>query len=83
VGYAPPGTQDAVVAWKQLYASHYFDASLGLTTYATDGSASYVIHLDRLRADSLGGAFGGSSAARWPGPWTARCASSWKGRGTT
>jgi hypothetical protein len=59
VMYAPPGTEDAVAAWKQLYASHYFNGSLGLTTYAKDGAVAYLIHLDRVRADSLGGAFGG------------------------
>jgi hypothetical protein len=67
VGYVPPGTQDAVVAWKQLYASHYFNASLGVTTYATDGNASYLLQLDRLRADSLGGAFGGVKRSKMSG----------------
>jgi hypothetical protein len=59
VGYVPPGTEDVVVAWKQLYASHYFNGGLSTTTYAKEGEASYVVQLDRVRADGLGGAFGG------------------------
>ncbi|HUL76517.1 MAG TPA: hypothetical protein VL691_04565, partial [Vicinamibacteria bacterium] len=55
VRYTPPGTGDAVIAWKQLYASHYFNGGLAITTYAKDPSATYLLHLDRVRADSLGG----------------------------
>jgi hypothetical protein len=67
VGYAPPGTEDAVVAWKQLYASHYFNGGLSITTYAKDGPASYLVQLDRVRADSLGGAFGGVKRSKMAG----------------
>jgi hypothetical protein len=67
VGYAPPGTEDAVVAWKQLYASHYFNGGLSVTTYAKDGPASYLVQLDRVRADSLGGAFGGVKRSKMGG----------------
>ncbi len=59
VGYVPQGTEDVVVAWKQLYASHYFNGGLSTTTYAKEGEASYVVQFDRVRADGLGGAFGG------------------------
>lgn len=59
VGYTPEGTEDAVIAWKQLYASHYFNGGLAITTYAKEGDISYLIQLDRVRADSLGGMFGG------------------------
>jgi hypothetical protein len=58
VGYLPEGTEDAMVAWKQVYASHYFNGGLSITAYAKDGEASYLVQLDRVRADSLGGMFG-------------------------
>jgi len=67
VSYTPPGTGDAVVAWKQLYASHYFNGGLAVTTYARDPEATYLIHLDRVRADSLGGAFGGVKRGKMAG----------------
>ncbi len=67
VSYTPPGTGDAIVAWKQLYASHYFNGGLAVTTYAKDPGATYVIHLDRVRADSLGGAFGGVKRGKMAG----------------
>jgi hypothetical protein len=67
VTYTPPGTGDAIVAWKQLYASHYFNGGLALTTYARDPSATYVLHVDRVRADSLGGAFGGVKRSKMAG----------------
>lgn len=64
VGYAPQGTEDVVVAWKQLYASHYFNGGLSTTTYAKEGDASYVVQFDLVRADGLGGAFGGVKRSR-------------------
>lgn len=64
VGYLPEGTEDAVIAWKLIYASHYFNGALSTTTYAKDRDASYLVQLDRLRADSLGGMFGGVKRAR-------------------
>jgi hypothetical protein len=67
VGYMPEGTDDAVVAWKQVYASHYFNGGLGITTYAKDGEASYLLQLDRVRADSLGGMFGGVKQSKMAG----------------
>ncbi len=60
--YVQPGR--AVVASKQIYASHYFDASLGMTA-ALDvaGGASppgmYLVYLNRSRIDFLSGFFGG------------------------
>jgi hypothetical protein len=67
VSYVPPGTEDAIAAWKQLYASHYFNGGLAITTFAKDPAASYVLHLDRVRADSLGGAFGGVKRSKMAG----------------
>lgn len=64
VGYLPEGTEDAVIAWKLIYASHYFNGGLQITTYARDGEASYLVQLDRVRADTLGGTFGGVKQKR-------------------
>ena len=60
--YVQPGR--AAIASQQIYASHYFDASLGLTAALDDpGDASnpgmYLIYLNRSRIDLLAGFFGG------------------------
>jgi len=59
--YAQPGR--IVSASKQIYASHYFDASLGLTAALEDAEAPgpnlYLVYLNRSRIDLLGGFFGG------------------------
>ena len=51
------------IATKQIYAMHYFDASLGLTLLAPDTTAStpttYVVYLNRSRVDLFGNLFGG------------------------
>jgi hypothetical protein len=51
------------VGSKQIYGSHYFDASLGLTVLVPDPSsaspATYVAYLNRSRVDVIGGMFGG------------------------
>ena len=48
---------------KQIYAMHYFDASLGLTLLVPDRTAAfpvtYVIYVNRSRIDLFDGAFGG------------------------
>jgi hypothetical protein len=48
---------------KQIYATHYFDASLGLTLLVHDPAASshgtYVVYLNRTRIDLFDGLFGG------------------------
>ena len=54
----------AVIASKQLYASHYFDASMGLTVALDDPSEAphpgmYLVYLNRSRIDLLTGIFGG------------------------
>ena len=49
-----------LIASKQIYASHYFDSSLGLTAFVEDRAgapASYLMYLNRSRADALGGNF--------------------------
>lgn len=60
--YVQPGR--AAIASKQIYASHYFDASLGLTAALDDpGDASnpgmYLVYMNRSRIDLLSGFFGG------------------------
>jgi hypothetical protein len=56
----PDGT-DVMIASKGIYASHYFEASLGLTALvhgpASDPSHAYLIYLNRSRADALRGPF--------------------------
>jgi hypothetical protein len=67
-----PGAASSPVAYaigtKQLYAMHYFDASLGVTLLvrapvsaaaATTTPATYVVYLNRSRIDLFGGLFGG------------------------
>jgi hypothetical protein len=54
----------AVIASKQLYASHYFEGSLGLTVALDDvaGAAQpgmYLLYLNRSRIDLLSGFLGG------------------------
>jgi len=50
------------IASRQIYSTHYFDASLGLTILvpdpATDASM-YVVYLNRSRVDVFKGMFGG------------------------
>ena len=49
------------VGSKQLYATHYYDASLGLTLLIADRTApaTYVVYLNRSRIDLFDGLFGG------------------------
>jgi hypothetical protein len=48
---------------KQIYAMHYYDASLGLTLLVPDrtaaSSTTYVVYLNRSRIDLFEGLFGG------------------------
>jgi hypothetical protein len=56
---------DALVAGKQIFATHYVNASLGLTAILPGavGSHSYLAYLNRSEVDALGGVFGG--LVRW------------------
>jgi hypothetical protein len=51
------------IASKQIYAMHYFDASLGLTLLVPDKAstspATYVVYLNRSRIGLFDGVFGG------------------------
>jgi hypothetical protein len=54
---------DVMIGSKGIYASHYFEASLGLTGFiqsqASEPSRSYLIYINRSRADALRGLFAG------------------------
>ena len=62
-----PSIEDSPVAYaigsKQIYAMHYYDASLGLTLLVPDrsaaSSATYVVYLNRSRIDVFDRLFGG------------------------
>ncbi|MGD9906439.1 MAG: hypothetical protein AB7U83_23475 [Vicinamibacterales bacterium] len=61
--HRPPDGADApavVVAGKQLLATHYTVASLGLTMFlgGRDGGPAYLAYLNRTELDILGGLFG-------------------------
>jgi hypothetical protein len=51
------------VASKQIYGTHYFDASLGLTVLVPDRRTAspftYLVYLNRSRIDLFDGVFGG------------------------
>jgi hypothetical protein len=51
------------IASRQIYGTHYFDASLGLTVLVPDrrtaSALTYVVYLNRSRVDVFGGLFGG------------------------
>ena len=52
-----------MVGSRQIYGTHYFDASVGLTVLVPDPSslppATYVAYMNRSRVDVIGGMFGG------------------------
>jgi hypothetical protein len=62
-----PAVDDSPVAYaigsKQIYAMHYFDASLGLTLLVPDrtaaDAATYVVYVNRSRIDLFDAPFGG------------------------
>ena len=60
-----PGGTDVLIGSKGIYASHYFEASLGLTAlvHGPDLAHSYLIYVNRSRADGLRGPLGGMKRA--------------------
>ena len=52
---------EALVARKQVYASHYILASLSFTAISApaDGTQQYLVYLNRSRSDVFSGLFGG------------------------
>jgi hypothetical protein len=57
--YPDPQRKITLIASKQIYASHYFEASLGLTALAPAGQGFYLLYYNRSRADALRGGFSG------------------------
>ena len=59
----PASPVDFAIGTKQIYAAHYFDASLGVTLLVRDvrapEPATYVVYLNRSRIDIFDGLFGG------------------------
>jgi hypothetical protein len=59
---SPPRNGAAVIATKQLYASHYSEASLGVTILLDKGTVeaprTLVIYVNRSRLDIFGGLLG-------------------------
>ena len=64
---AGPGESAFAAASRQLYGSHYFDASLGVTIVLNDstvvGPGSYLVYVNRSRLDAFGGFLGGLKRA--------------------
>jgi hypothetical protein len=60
-----PGLPDALVAGKQIFATHYVNASLGITAImrGPPGAPNYLVYVNRSDVDVLGGMFGG--LVRW------------------
>jgi hypothetical protein len=56
-----PDLPDALVATKQIFATHYVNASLGLTAIVRGepGAFNYLIYLNRSEVDVLAGSLGG------------------------
>jgi hypothetical protein len=54
-----PGMPTAVVVAKQVYASHYKNASITVSALVSDGSANYLVYLNRSHVDAFQGVFGG------------------------
>jgi hypothetical protein len=64
VVYEPPARKDRTfIVQKQLYASHYIDASLAIATLLdaqhAGRPATYLVYANRTRGDLLKGGFGG------------------------
>src|ERR1035437_343911 len=60
-----PGLPDALVAGEEIFATHYVNASLGITAImpGRPGAQHYLAYVNRSEVDVLGGMFGG--LVRW------------------
>ena len=54
-----PGEPQAIVVSKQVYATHYRNASLTMTAVVADGEARYLVYINRSQIDAFRGLFGG------------------------
>jgi len=62
-GANDPSRPDVVVAGKQIFATHYVNASLGVTALVRGEPGRYLVYVNRSRLDLLHGTFAG--IARW------------------
>ena len=60
-----PGLPDALAAGKEIFATQYINASLGITAIVRGepGALNYLVYVNRSEVDALGGVFGG--VVRW------------------
>jgi hypothetical protein len=60
---SPDRASSVIVSSKGIYGSHYFDSSVGVTAFVqsppSNSPRSYLIYVNRSRADALRGLFGG------------------------
>ena len=54
-----PDLPEVVVVAKQVYASHYKNASVTVTALVREGNARYLVYLNRSHVDAFSGTFGG------------------------
>lgn len=60
-----PGLPDVLIAGKEIFTTHYINASLGVTALVrgNPGGPNYLVYLNRSEVDVLRGMFGG--ILRW------------------
>jgi hypothetical protein len=58
-----PGMPQVLVTGKNLFATHYMNASLSTTALLRDGDRRYLVYVNRSDLDLIGGMFGG--IIRW------------------
>lgn len=57
--FEQPHLPEAVVVARQVYASHYKNASITITALVADGPTRYLVYVNRTHVDAFGGMFGG------------------------
>lgn len=57
--FEQPHLPEAVVVARQVYASHYKNASITITALVADGPTRYLAYINRTHVDAFGGMFGG------------------------
>jgi hypothetical protein len=53
------GLPEAMIVAKQIYASHYKNASISITAIAADDTSRYLVYVNRAQIDAFRGVFGG------------------------
>jgi hypothetical protein len=56
--FTTPEMPELVVVAKQVYASHYKNASITVTALVRDGAARYLVYLNRSHIDAFQARFG-------------------------